>query len=196
MKGGNAGPWMGNFIPGLRAATATPTPSAMMRPALRLLLPLLLAGAACQPASPPAAPNGATPAIRQAIQAADDAWSRAYIAGDTAAMRELYATDLVSMRANAPDIEGPDAMVADLASGFRSRTDTVLHIETVITTLDHSGDLAWESGQVTFASRPKNSLNIASRLERYKYITFWQRGRDGRWRIRRDLAVPELPPQP
>jgi ketosteroid isomerase-like protein len=165
-----------------------------MRPAVRLLLPLLV-GAACQPASPPAAPNGATPAIRQAIQAADEEWSRAYIAGDTTAMRQLYATDLVSMRAAAPDILGPDAMVADLARGFRSRADTVLHIETMITTLDHSGDLAWESGQVTFASRPRDSLNVASHFQRYKYITFWQRGPDGRWRIRRDLAVPDLPPQ-
>ncbi len=162
---------------------------------VRLLSPVVLAAAACQPTSPPAAPNGATPSIRQAIQAADEEWSRAYIAADTAALRQLYTPDVVSMRAAAPDIVGPDAMIADLARGFESRADTVLHIETVITTLDHSGDLAWESGQVTFASRPKDSLNTASHFERYKYLTFWQRGPDGRWRIRRDLAVADRPPQ-
>jgi ketosteroid isomerase-like protein len=110
-------------------------------------------------------------------------------------MRPLYTADLVSMQADAPDIVGPDAMLADLAGGFLTRTDTVLHIETVIASLDHSGDLAWESGHVTFAKRHRDSLTAASRFSRFKYITFWQRGSDGQWRIRRDLAVPDpLPP--
>jgi uncharacterized protein (TIGR02246 family) len=156
---------------------------------------LVLAFAACVPTSPPAAPNGATPAIRAAIQAADEAWSRADIAGDTAAMRALYTEDVVSMQGGGPDIVGRDAMVADLAHNFATRPDTIFHIETVITTLEHSGDLAWEVGQVTLTKRNRDSTTAAPRAERYKYITFWQRGPDGRWRIRRDLGVSDpLPP--
>lgn len=162
---------------------------------VRTLLPLVLFAAGCQSGSPTAAPNGATPAMRQAIQDADEAWSRAFIAGDTSAMRRLYTADVVSMRGAAADIVGSDAMLADLAHDFLTRTDTVLHIETVISTLDHSGELAWESGHVTFDTRNRDSLNTASRFSRFKYITFWQRESDGQWRIRRDLAVSDpLPP--
>jgi uncharacterized protein (TIGR02246 family) len=154
----------------------------------------LTALCACKAPPPGPTPNGASKEIRDAIQAGDEAWSRANIAGDSAAMRNLYTADMVSMQSDTTDIVGRDAMVADLAHGFATRKDTVLHIETVIVSLEHSGDLAWEAGRVTLTKRNRDSVNAAPRVQRFKYITFWQRGTDGKWRIRRDLGVPDLIP--
>lgn len=106
-------------------------------------------------------------------------------------MRALYTEDVVSMQSDAPDIVGRDAMVADLAHGFATRTDTVLGIETVIVSLEQSGDLAWEAGHVTLTKRNRDATDAVPRSARFKYITFWQRGADGHWRIRRDLGVPD-----
>jgi ketosteroid isomerase-like protein len=85
-------------------------------------------------------------------------------------------------------------MIAELAQDFATRTDTVLQIATVIISLEHSGDLAWESGHVTLTKRHRDSLAATPRRTRFKYITFWQRGPEGRWQIRRDLGVPDLLP--
>ncbi|MEO8030410.1 MAG: nuclear transport factor 2 family protein [Gemmatimonadota bacterium] len=153
---------------------------------LALLLPCFVA---CHEAAESVTPNGASPEIRAAIQAGDEAWSRADIAGDTSAMRALYVEDMVSMQADTTDLVGRDAMVADLAHGFAARKDTILKIETVIVSLEQAGDLAWESGHVTLTRRNRDSVNAIPRSARFKYITFWQRGGDGKWRIRRDLGV-------
>lgn len=154
----------------------------------------LIALSSCRPEPAAIAPNGASPDTRQAIQAADEAWSRANIAGDTAAMNDLYVQDVVSMQAGAADIVGKSAMAADFARTVATRTDTVLRIETVIVSLEQSGDLAWESGHVTLTRRPRDSATVVPRSARFKYITFWQRGADGRWRIRRDLGVADPMP--
>lgn len=155
-----------------------------------LLLPAALLGLmACRPPHTPTTPDGASPAIRAAIQAGDEAWSTAYIAGDTAAMRLLYTPDVVSMQADEPDITGQDAMVAALGHGFVTRTDTTVRIETVIESLEQSDSLAWEVGHVTLFKRPRDAADATPVGHRYKYITFWQQGADGRWRIRRDLGV-------
>ncbi|MEO8202202.1 MAG: nuclear transport factor 2 family protein [Gemmatimonadota bacterium] len=146
----------------------------------------------CSP-SGQATPNGASADIRAAIQAGDEAWSRAYIAGDTAAMRDLYVDSVVSMQAGARDLIGRGAMVTDFANAIAVRTDTVLRIETVIVSLEHSGRLAWESGHVEFTRRARDSVNAEPRMSRFKYITFWELGVDGKWRIRRDLGVPDAP---
>ncbi len=150
---------------------------------------LVVSLVACQPAAPQTLPNGAEPAVRAAIQAADEAWSTAYIAADTAAMRRLYTSDVVSMQPDAPDIIGVDAMVRDVARGFAGRTDTTVRIDTRMETLEHSGDLAWETGHVTLFMRSRESADTGAQPHRFKYITFWQRGTDGQWRIRRDLGV-------
>lgn len=174
-----------------------PLPSLPMIIRRRLLcLSALFACAAPAPASRSAPPSDATPDIRAEIQAADEAWSAADIAGDTAAMRALYTEDVVSMQSGGADIVGQDAMVTDLGRGFATRTDTILRIVTEINSLDASGDLAWEVGNVTLTRRPRDSTAVTPRSARFKYITFWRRGADGRWRIRRDLGVPDaLPPR-
>ncbi|MEP6473856.1 MAG: hypothetical protein ABJC74_09050, partial [Gemmatimonadota bacterium] len=74
---------------------------------LALLLPCFVA---CHEAAESVTPNGASPEIRAAIQAGDEAWSRADIAGDTSAMRALYVEDMVSMQADTTDLVGRDAM--------------------------------------------------------------------------------------
>lgn len=152
----------------------------------------LLVIASCRSATNEVLPNGATPAIRAAIQAGDEAWSIAFIAGDTTAMNRLYSDDVVSMQADAPDLVGRSAMVGDLAHTFATRKDTILKVVTVIGTLEQAGDLAWESGHVTITRANRDSVATAPRTGRFKYITFWQRGGDGKWRIRRDLGVGDV----
>lgn len=158
-----------------------------MRP---LTLVLLVALAACAPAGGPVDPAR----LRAEIQARDEAWSVANIAGDSAAMAGFYTTDVVSMQPGAADLHGRDAVVGGMVEWMRTRSDTILSIRTVITSLAGTDSLAWESGETTFEGRPKNEPTAAPRHAYFKYTTFWRREADGIWRIQRDLAVPALAP--
>lgn len=140
-------------------------------------------------------PAPADPAtLRAEIQARDDAWSVANIAGDSAVMAGFYAADVVSMQPGAADLVGRDAVVKGLVEWMRTRTDTILSIETRITSLSGNDSVAYESGTTLFRGRAKGDSTAKVGRAAFKYITLWVRESDGVWRIRRDLAVPDLLP--
>ncbi len=157
------------------------------------ILALFLASSGCQvPLHPPGA-GGASLTVRAAIQGADDAWAAAYIAGDTAVLAGMYTEDAVSMQADSADLEGRGAVIANLAAEVAGRSDTVLAFGTRIVSLEATDSLAWESGRVAITRRSRGDSLEAPRTTQYKYITFWRLSGDGRWRIRRDLAVGDRP---
>jgi uncharacterized protein (TIGR02246 family) len=114
------------------------------------------------------------------IAAASRAFSSAYVAGDTAAIRELYTEDAVLLPPDR-EVRGRDAIVRYFAPGPRRRNiahamrseDLRVTGETAIDAGTWSN--TWQSGE--------DPVGEASG----RYMVIWRRGEDGRWRIEYDM---------
>lgn len=125
---------------------------------------------------------------REAIARAGRAFSRAYMAGDTATIRSLYTEDAVL---HPPDreVEGVDAIVRYFAPvPGRAVTDHRMEREA----LDVWPGGATETGHWhQTLRRPDGTASTSSG----RYLIEWVRGLDGAWRIRRDIwHRPASPP--
>lgn len=139
--------------------------------------------------TPSAAPTAtATAADREAVQAVNAAWFKAYNAHDVDAISALYADDAVMSAPGMPSARGGVA----IKEAFRKDLDaaTKAGISNNMGTngeMGVSGDLAWESN--TFTATDKSGKT----LDRGKYVTLFER-RSGKWLIIRDIWNSDGPP--
>jgi ketosteroid isomerase-like protein len=116
----------------------------------------------------------------EAIAAASRAFSAAFVAGDTAAIRELY-TEGAMLLPPERDVRGRDAIARYFAPGPRRR-----NLEHAMTSddLGIEGNLAVDMG--TWTNRW--SLDGGEpRQASGRYLIVWRRGEDDRWRIEYDM---------
>lgn len=117
---------------------------------------------------------------RSRIAAASQAFSRAYVAGDTAAIRHLYTPDAVLLPPDG-EVRGRDGIVRYFAPGPRRRQ---LHHAMISHDLRLFGDLAVDTGTwtntVQRAGQPPSEASG-------RYLVVWRRSGDGRWRIEYDV---------
>jgi len=132
--------------------------------------------------TPPAAATASTPAAdKEAVQAVNAAWFKAYNARDVDAISALYADDAVLSAPGKPSARGAaaikDAFSKDIAgatkAGITNNAGTTG--ETGV-----SGDLAWEWN--TYSATDKSGKVV----EKGKYVTLFER-RNGKWVIIRDI---------
>jgi uncharacterized protein (TIGR02246 family) len=157
------------------------------RSATALALCALLGG--CASATP-----ADTSADAGAIAAVNDAWGKAYNAGDAAGLVALYAEDAAVNPPGASQARGHAAI-----REFFERDTAGAKAAGITMTLNPqrdsgiSGDLAWESG--TFTASDKSGTAV----DEGKYITVMKRT-DGKWLIVRDTwnssRAPAPPPPP
>jgi uncharacterized protein (TIGR02246 family) len=137
-----------------------------------------------------AAPTADTAADSTAIAAVNEAWGKAYNAGDAAGLVALYADDAAVNPPGVPQVRGHAAMqeffakdtagakAAGITMNLNPQRDTGI-----------SGDLAWESG--TFTATDKSGAT----MDEGKYITVLKRT-DGKWLIVRDTWNSDRAPAP
>ncbi len=131
-----------------------------------------------------------TDEVRDAIAAANAEFARALVAGDARATAAVFTEDgQVISAARQGFVSGRAEIEAFNASRLEGRH----YLEAVITTvgLGVDGDLAWETGtsRVTMQQGESPPVTVTGR-----YLAVWQRGPDGRWRIRADLPIADPPP--
>ena len=84
---------------------------------------------------------------KAALRAADETFMRAYWKGDLETVVALYAEDAVLLPANAPEVEGRDAIrkyyAADMAALKPGESGVIVE-----STQGVSGNLGWSSGRV------------------------------------------------
>jgi uncharacterized protein (TIGR02246 family) len=115
-----------------------------------------------------------------AVRAVNAAWVKAYAAGDAAGVAALYADDAVLSPSGTPAVRGGAAILEQLnkdiaamkAAGLSAANDPG-------TDVGISGDLAWETGQVTITDQS------GATVETGKFTTILAK-RDGNWKIIRD----------
>lgn len=117
---------------------------------------------------------------REAIGAASRAFSAAYVAGDTAAVRELYTFDAVLLPPER-DVRGRDAIVRYFAPA--PGRETLAHSMS-------SDDLRVSDDSAIDVGTWRNTWRVGEQPVREasgRYLVVWRRGSDGRWRIEYDV---------
>ena len=135
-----------------------------------------------------AAPGADTATDSTAVAAVNEAWGKAYAAGDAAALAALYTEDAAVNPPGAPQARGHAAIQEFFA------TDTAASKAAGITMnlspqrdSGMSGALAWESG--TFTATDQSGATV----DTGKYITVLKKT-DGKWLIVRDTWNSDTPP--
>jgi uncharacterized protein (TIGR02246 family) len=128
--------------------------------------------------------------VRAAIGAANAEYARALVAGDARAMAAVFAEDGEVVAAAQPGFVSGRAEIEAYAA---RRLEGRRYLDAVITTADVGveGDLAWETGtsRVTVQHGKTAPVTLTGR-----YLAVWERGSDGRWRIRVETPVPDPAP--
>ncbi len=127
--------------------------------------------------------------IRSAIEAANQKWAAAMLAGDMTDAIGNYADDAVLMMPMMPTLNGRAA----IESGMKEMLTMMKVNDAKPSTLDvvASGDLAIETGTVTMTTTMKGAKPVT---EVGKYLTVWKRQADGGWKIIRDINNSDGPP--
>jgi uncharacterized protein (TIGR02246 family) len=158
----------------------------MQRHRLLPSLLLTLAIAACAPSAeaPPAPPPVDEAAIRGTIEAREREWSAGFMAGDAAAISNLYTEDGASID---PVGEWKRGRAA-IAAGLKAQLDTlnVSAREDVPEEVIVAGDYVVEFGRYSYAATTKAGNKPVSGAGRY--VVLWRKDADGQWRLHRDLG--------
>ena len=140
----------------------------MSRVPLALVCALALMGAAT------AAPiYGDVP--REAIDAANAAFVKAFLAGDAKAVSELYTEDAQLIAPGADVVRGRKAIAAFWAGSMK--TTRGVRLET--TAVESAGDLAVEDGMAHLVASDGTQSSA-------RYVVVWKRV-GGSWRLHRDI---------
>lgn len=126
------------------------------------------------------------PGARRDIKAANDAWIPALQRQDAAALAEPYADDSVFVTATGASASGRDGIERLMRDRFAAGrvVDGTLTQDGV----RMEGALVYEWGHARLTVAGANGATSTSRG---RYVTVWKRGADGRWRIWRNLSLPD-----
>lgn len=131
------------------------------------------------------------PSAASGLTALRDAWTRAYEAGETDAMSDLYVEDAVRMPYDAPASRDRYAILAAYRAQFEQRR---LHprIDLTPERVRLLGEVAIERG--TYDEILTSSDFSVQIHEVGKYVSIAERGADGRWRFAISIFNRDAPP--
>jgi uncharacterized protein (TIGR02246 family) len=153
-----------------------------------LVATLLLALSSCAP------PATNVEEVRKTIEEKNAAFVSAYGAKDVAAIMNQYAPNATFLPQH-----GPAATTREEIEGFYNRSFEVFkNLNTTITSVDASGDLAYAIGSYTGVLELPGAT---AQPDTGKYLAVWKRQADGQWLIVADifntnLPAPTPPPAP
>lgn len=126
-------------------------------------------------------------AVGNAIAAANDAFTQAFVDGDAAALAAMYAEDGMWMAPNEETVRGREGIEARFAEQFGATTARNLTLET----FDYgaSGDLAYAAGNYTLALETEGEPVT----DQGKYLVLMKLTADGDWEIVAHIWNSDLP---
>jgi uncharacterized protein (TIGR02246 family) len=153
---------------------------------LRSLTFFLVAAGCASQAKAPEAPPVDPAALKDAIQAREKEWSAAYLAGNGAAIADLYTEDAVSIQPAGESWSGRPA----IAKAEQTQLDTIavtaredITEEVIPAGTDH----AIEVGHYSYQGTTKTGKKPVSSSGRY--MVLWRKDSDGVWRLQRDIGA-------
>jgi ketosteroid isomerase-like protein len=129
-----------------------------------------------------------TPA-ETAVLKADQDWSVVFSAKDLDKSVAAVADDGTVAAPNAPLANGPTEVRA-LFKGMLALPSMAISWQATHVEVAKSGEMAFTSGeyQLSFATPDGKTVK-----DHGKYVTVWHRGKDGEWRVLRDIFNSDLP---
>ncbi|MGQ0428934.1 MAG: YybH family protein [Gammaproteobacteria bacterium] len=125
-----------------------------------------------------------------AIKAVNQAWNDQYAAGDAAAVAALYADDAVVLAPGAPMAVGRDAIRTFLEGDIANTRSAGMSLNiSAESTVDMSGDVAWQSGTFTVTDAAGATVDTG------KFLSVLRK-KDGKWMLIRDAWNTDTPPAP
>jgi uncharacterized protein (TIGR02246 family) len=125
--------------------------------------------------------------VSHAIEVGNATWERAFKNLDAAAISSTFDEEGVNVGADGTCMKGRGAVEAAMRSYFeRSGPATATKVEIGDIVLD--GDLAYEWGhsEFHFASKPGGPTERVGR-----YLAIWRHQPDGKWKLLRNLGLPD-----
>jgi uncharacterized protein (TIGR02246 family) len=147
----------------------------------RILAPIILALVLALPLPAMAQAKGD---LRAEIGKLDQAWQKAYNAGDAAALTALYAKDAKVMAPGAETASGSRAIQALFTADMKAGARNSLTQDDVV----GFGDYALETGTYVATSAE------GKHLDHGKFMTFYKKA-DGGWKIYRDTWNSSMAPK-
>ena len=156
-----------------------------LRLAPALLLVLTYAGCTTPAGEPESPPPLDAAAMRDTIQAREKEWSAAFIAGDAAAIANLYTEDAMQVQPSGASPTGREAITAQM----KKQLDTlnVTAREDVPEEVFVAGNYVVEIGHYSYSGTTKKGNKPVSASGRY--MVLWRKDADGVWRLLRDIGV-------
>jgi|SRR5436190_1580001 len=141
---------------------------------------LALAGQASRARSDSNDPN-----LERAVRKANSDWETAVKNGNAASIAEPYSNDAVFILVDGTCIRGRAEIEKMYRVGFEARgVATTARIDSKKLVVD--GDLAYESGYGEVGKIKDGKVSTSGG----RYLTVWQRGMRGEWKIIRNIVLP------
>jgi uncharacterized protein (TIGR02246 family) len=157
-----------------------------LRPSTLVSLLLFAFTTACTQAPPPDTHD----ADVQSLKATDAAWSKAMAAKDFEKSMSYYADDASLLMANAPAINGKDAIRAAFKPMFDD-PNFALTFQGSRIEVAKSGDLGYTQGAYTLTiTEPRTKKPVT---DKGKYLTAYKKQADGTWKGVADMVSSDLP---
>jgi uncharacterized protein (TIGR02246 family) len=163
------------------------------------MLALLLVAASCAGSAgsagdttkaPPAAGPANNPAVRAAIDSADQKFTAVFKAGDAAGAAAFYEDDATSMAPNTEAATGRAAIEKAYADTFK-QLGKVNDFSATAKDVDIYPDHVVEVGTYEFSFTPTGAKEPMK--DHGGYINFWRKQADGSWKIHREAIVSASP---
>jgi ketosteroid isomerase-like protein len=158
----------------------------LVRFSLVVSLSLLAFTAACTQAPPPDTHD----ADVQSLKDTEAAWSKAMEAKDFDKGMTYYADDASLLIANAPAINGKDAIQAAMKPMFDD-SNFALAFQASRVEVAKSADLGYTQGAYTMTfTEPRTKKPIT---DKGKYVTAYKKQSDGTWKAAADMVSSDIP---
>lgn len=160
----------------------------LVRGAVLLVLGLWLSNPS--PAAEPKSADASSAAA--ALRAADQEWLRVFAAKDLERSVAMCLESGSVLAPNAPRATGQQAIRA-LFAGFFAIPDLTLAWHPSDARAAKSGDLGYTTGDYQMSFKDPSGKTVS---DRGKYVTVWEKQRDGSWRVQLDIFNSDVPVEP
>lgn len=147
-----------------------------------LIAPLVLVTLAQDASAQVKSAEKSSQTVRPAIEAANARFASAIKSGDAALAATIYTDDAIVFAPGEPVTRGREA-IAGAFGGWLQQSNVIeftLNTEEVVV----NGDYAFESG--TYSMTMQAKTGGSTQTDKGKYLTVWQRQKDGSWKLHRD----------
>lgn len=127
-----------------------------------------------------------------AIRAADQAWTRVFGAKNLEQSVAACTPTAVVLAPNAPKATGREA-IRQLFAGFFALPNLKIGWQPDDVRVAGSGDLGYSTGHYAMSFNDASGKVVE---DRGKYVTIWERQRNGSWKVAVDIFNSDLPAAP